>query len=75
MAKGDSHYERTGAPAIVLDVRPTAQPVFTAGEIGSPTFGMVPDLRILCINAEGDMFPVWVESGNFERYVPIAARG
>lgn len=75
VAKSNSHYEGHRAPAIVIDVRPNALPVFTAGEVGGPTFGMVPDLRILCINPEGDMFPVWVESGAFEYYVPIAARG
>lgn len=75
VAKSNSHYEGHRAPAIVIDVRPNALPVFTAGEVGGPAFGMVPDLRILCIDLEGYVFPVWVESGAFERYVPIADRG
>lgn len=68
-------YDQSGLPAMVIAVNAAARPLFGgSGEPGTQTFGMIPNLRVLRLEADGKMAPFWVEAAEFEAYVSVDKR-
>jgi hypothetical protein len=60
-----------GKPHIVVEINPYSEPCFAAGEVGTTTYGLRPDLRVLEIR--GDFVAsFWVESWRYDPWVSLA---
>ena len=59
-----------GLPAMVIATKTPEYDWSTAGSMGSPSYGMQIDMRVLTYDRTSDhIIPLWVDSADYEQYV------